>query len=550
MTFANFFQAGEHPPAKVETKGSITTQITVDPTFQRVDEVLARQRPFGDSEYIANRLRAVYERRLIKLSDQFPVAGDIVDSLATKDSAYARRVLADTAVRTVIEHLRRIATARAYNYLTPVDLCLDVLAALLDHLKTGVGRGPLNLSSGPRVGPRSYHPWIWVDDRPSGDPFAKAYRWLIETHYGGMPRSASDAEVSALQRGAQLLEELLPTSAPSVMGHTQVVAVIPASGVWEKMQSSSQYLLGGNIFLSELIFNKPWLVCELMYHESIHQKLYDFRRGYTVLKEDAALDPDSLAKSEVLVQSPWNYPDNQWDTHRVLAAFHVYVHVSLLSRRSEELSSDLEPLVGPRTGQTPARVALDRARYLGEKLVEPQCWDELDAGGQKLVEWLNAVLDFLDKDDPPPRGAVLHLLLNRYQREAERVLRRESLGETSYLTNLLAKDEPRIVLNLLSELHLDSTSRSLRDAIDHLQTDDPHQFFAAVRRCIVVALRECGGRYNLPSAESVDAGSVVARMIERSSRLLALGQELESLPGPEIFDVLLGPTMGDVRRSR
>jgi hypothetical protein len=107
------------------------------------------------------------------------------------------------------------------------------------------------------------------------------------------------------------------------------------------MQSSSQYLLGGNIFLSELIFNKPWLVSELMYHESIHQKLYDFRRGHTVLKEDAALNPDSLAKSEVWVQSPWNYPDNRWDTHRVLAAFHVYLHVSLLSLRSEELSSDL-----------------------------------------------------------------------------------------------------------------------------------------------------------------------------------------------------------------
>ena len=54
------------------------------------------------------------------------------------------------------------------------------------------------------------------------------------------------------------------------------------------------------------------------------------------------------------------------------------------------------------------------------------------------------------------------------------------------------------------------------------------------------ALRECGDRYNLPYTESVDAGNVVARMIERSSRLLALGQELESLPGPEISDVLLG----------
>src|SRR6516225_10745198 len=58
------------------------TKIAMHPRLQRVDEALARQRPFGDSEYIATRLRAVYERRLIKLSDDIPVAGDIVDSLA------------------------------------------------------------------------------------------------------------------------------------------------------------------------------------------------------------------------------------------------------------------------------------------------------------------------------------------------------------------------------------------------------------------------------------------------------------------------------------
>lgn len=520
---------------------SITAQITVNPRLQKVDEVLARQRPFGHSEWIADRLRAVYERRLIKLSDKIPIASDIVDLLAIKDHAYARRVLADTTVRTVIEHLRRavaLDTLTGYQ-LMPIGLCHDVLEALLNHLKTGLGQSPLNLSSGPRVGPMSYHPLIWVDDRPRDDPFATAYRWVIEAFYGGIPRPASDAEVSALQRSTRLLEEMLPASALSVMGHTQVVAVIPASGVWKKMQSSSQYLVGGNIFLSELIFNKPWMLSELLYHESTHQKLYDFRHGYAVLKEDAALDPDSLTKSEVWVQSPWNYPDNQWDTHRVLAAFHVYVHVSLLSLRSEELASDLEPIVGSRTGQTPARAALDRARYLGEKLAEPQCWSELDGGGQKLVEWLTAILDVLD-ENPPPQGAVLHLLLNRYEREAQRLLRRKSLGETSYLAKLLANDESRIVLNLLSKLHCDSTSRSLRDALDQLQTDDPHQFFASVRRCIVEALRECGERYSLPCTESVDAGSVVARMIERSSRLLALGEELESLPGAEVSDILLG----------
>src|SRR6516164_3529882 len=100
------------------------TKIAMHPRLQRVDEALARQRPFGDSEYIATRLRAVYERRLIKLSDDIPVAGDIVDSLATKDPIYARRVLADTTVRAVIGHLRRaVVTGPSGEYkLMPIDL--------------------------------------------------------------------------------------------------------------------------------------------------------------------------------------------------------------------------------------------------------------------------------------------------------------------------------------------------------------------------------------------------------------------------------------------
>jgi hypothetical protein len=510
------------------------------PLLREVDEALSKQRPFGDSEHIADRLKAVYERRLVKLSDRFPRAGELVDRLMYAEPERARRVLADTTVRTIIDHLRRAAatgTSGAYR-LTPIPLCEEVLEALLDYVRTGSGSGPLNLTTDPRAGNSPYHPWIWVDDRPANDPFARAYRWLIEAHYGGMPRPVRDVEVQAIRQGAELVEELLPFSAPSVMGHTQVVAIIPASGVWEKMQSSSQYLLGGNIFLSELVLNKPWLIAELLYHESIHQKLYDFRHGHSVLKEDATLDPDTLEKSTVLVQSPWNFPDNEWDTHRVLAAFHVYVHISLLSLCSEERSAELEALYGPRMGQTPVRSALDRAHYLGEKLTEERCWEELDEGGRRLVEWLLAILGALEKDSPP-RGAVLHLLLNRYEREGQRVARKEHVGEVSYLAEVLAQDEPRIILRLLEDLRLDPTASQLRKSLAWVKTRDPHARFVEVRGCILQTLRSLGDRYSLPEVDSVDGAAVVSRMIERSSRLLVLGEELETLEGPEISALLM-----------
>jgi hypothetical protein len=524
---------------------SSTIDAGAEQIRNQIDQVLAAYRPFANSDYISGQFQTCYKRKLVKLSDAFPVAGEIVDALDRADPLTARRILSDTSVRTVVEHLRRaVVTGSSGIYsLAPLDLCRDLLDATARFANRKDSSGPLNCSSDHRLGTQAHHPWVWSDGRLPDDEFVSAFRWLVEAHYGNVPDGATAKEVSALRQGVKLLEELLPKSAPSVLSHTQTVVIIPAAGVWEKMQSSSQYLLGGTVFLSSLVLDKPWLVAELLYHESIHQKLYDFQRGHTVLELDSVLDPDSVPDSEVRVTSPWNYPDNEWDTHRILAAFHVYVHVALLCSIADERAEQLAAEYGPKTGMTPTRAAFDRAQYLGHSLREKACWDELGSAGKLLVEWLTSILDALDPA-PPPLGASLHLLLNRYEREAARVLRSQEYSEVTYQAEILSRDEPVVVAYILEQLGERTAAEHLKSSVAACATAPPHVRFAQVRKSILDAVRQCcpdGYSLIVPPASQVDLNGLLAAMVERSSRLLVAAQQINEL-GEEPVHALLGGT--------
>jgi hypothetical protein len=319
-----------------------------------------------------------------------------------------------------------------------------------------------------------------------------------------------------------------------------VIAVIPAAGVWWRMQSSSQYLLGGNIFLSELVMDKPWLLAELLYHESIHQKLYDFRHGHTVLNEDAILDPDSIPESEVIVTSPWNYPDNQWDTHRALAAFHVYVHVTHLCNQADKNVGALESEFGPRVGMTSTEDALNRACYLGDRLREPGCWGELGDAGRKLVTWLHSMLNAMELELPPTETS-LHLYLNRYEREATRVQKRPSPAEETYQAHLLQADELAIITDLITRIGQPEKAEELRSAVNRIsQSESPLMRFSRTRFLIAAAVRECSNDgYTISRTTGFDAEQVIRRMVERSSRLLALSKEIDELEGSSTHELLL-----------
>jgi hypothetical protein len=505
----------------------MASDARIDTSIETIDRVLAEYRPFGNSSYIHEQLQYCYRHRLTKLSDALPVAGQLAAELDRADRYTAYRVVGDTAVRFSIDEQvrRRILTSTGFG--APLDMCEGVLEETASFLAGTQRRGPLSLSEEPRLGGKPHHGWIWTNNRLNGDVFADAFHYVIKRNYGGQLCTPSPAEVAMLQQGAQLLTELLPLSSHSALSHTHIVGIFHSAGDWGGVASSSQFYVGGTIFLSSNLLRNPWSVAEYLFHESLHQKLYDFRHAHTLLAQDSAVDPDSSEYSSARLLSPWNSPkldsSNLWDTHRAMAAFHVYVHLALLRTVAEQRESALEETYGPlQDAMTPTRAAFERAHYLGQGIQNSACWAELGRAGQLLVEWLTSILDALDPS-PPPRDANVYLYVDRYLREAKSTEGQETTPELSRQLAQLTEDEITSTCGLLDDMD-GKAAAHLRASIGGLATQAPDKRFAGVRRVIVDTLRRSSASdytFQRRSNPQHDPDEMFRAMVERSSSLLA-----------------------------
>ena len=475
-------------------------------------------------------MRVAYGRRLSKISVSIPVAGELFEALQKADSYSQYRVLGDPVLRCTIQHaLTQIVTGSPYGL--PLDDCEEIFRDALRHV---LGRRPGGLlgSSLPhleRLGPEPWHGWIWSEEHPE-DAFGRALRRLVYEHYGESLITPNSAEVAMLRKGASLLGELVPSLSRSALSHTPLVAVFPSVGRWRTKASSSQYRLSGIIFLRREALNNPWWIAEHLLHESLHQKLYDFRHAHSLLARDAIDIDDQTSAVTRPVVSIWNFPGldqrNHWDTHRAVAAFHVYVHLALLCSIAEYRAAELETIYGLPQGDLPTmtkgRQAFDRAHYLGEKL-EESCWPELGLAGQRLVDWLGSVLDALDQA-PPPEGAHLHLLLERYVLEGGMVKRASVATEsTGVLTDLIA-DEIRQARALLSAVDPTVDLNRFEACVAPDPDETPTVRFARVRSYIGRALLDTlpdGYSFRPIPSMSQDAGEMIREMVETSTKRLA-----------------------------
>ena len=205
-----------------------------------------------------------------------------------------------------------------------------------------------------------------------------------------------------LANGAKLLCELLPLSSRSALSHAHLIAVFPSVGTWTGASSSSQFELSGTFFVSLDGLSSPWWVAEHLFHEALHQQMYDFRHGHTLFNEQYMTREDGPR-----IHAIWNPPDsnggNYWSIYRALAAFHVYVYTALLCRLAEQRARELESVYGPLDGPLTmcgSRKASERARYLAEQ-IRALCWQELGLAGKRFVDWFSSVLDVLDSPRPP-----------------------------------------------------------------------------------------------------------------------------------------------------
>lgn len=469
-----------------------------------IEEALTQHRVFGDSDYILDRFQECMELRLERISARLPIAQKLLDIFTRSRSASTGRVIGESVLRCAILHAHvQIETGQPFGL--PLSECERIFDVAVRHLERGRMETPLADGALRRLGPRSQHGWIWSDEH-SSDAFGRSFRHLVTLNFGDdLPCTPSDEEIARLQAGAQLLEQLLPRLTPSVLGHAQLTACVPQTGVWKGKTSSSQFNLGGTIFLSRSL-GSPWWIAEHLLHEALHQKLYDLRHGHLLL------ELDYLREGAPSVWSPWNQrrlnDANHWEVPRVLAAFHVYVHLALLSLVIEQRAPELEGAYGVPRGITPIRKCLERAHYLGEKLRET-CWEQLGIAGKRLVEWLISALEILDPT-PPPKGAFVHLCLDLYKKGAAQIA--SSLGEVGPASSSLAKrllplaqQEVDGLRRLLSVLDARSELHRFNAALANYRDDEWGSKFPELRHCITASITNvCTDGYRLNGSGAHD----------------------------------------------
>ena len=384
-------------------------------TLRVVEEALVGHQAWGDSPYIREQLEASFRRRLEAIAPRMPAACQLLAALQDVDVSTRNRIVGNTVIRCAVQHAHlRISSDADYGLY--VSECEAVFETTVQHLALGKHGTPFEGANLAQLWPGSEYGWIWNDGYPN-DVFGSAFRKILDLEYGEGLSTISEGELAGLRRGGELLLELLPSLGRGALSHAHLIGCFSNQGFWRGKLSSSQIRAGGTIFLSREMLTDPWCVAEHLLHESLHQKLYDFRHGHQLLR------PDIGEAGAPTIVALWNSPAppgaNRWDTPRTFAAFHVYAQLSLLALVAEQMTDDLAAEYGPPRGLIDSRRALDRAQYLGEQLDELRS-TELGPAGCRLLDWLRTVLDVIDPA-PPPKGATTHLLRDLYLREANRV---------------------------------------------------------------------------------------------------------------------------------
>ena len=505
-----------------------------------LEKILVEHRAFGDSDYIHEQLHVCYIRRLGKVAAYLPLAGQLRDALSRTTIRNRYSVLGETVVRCAIDRaLGQLETGIQRGL--ALDVCDEVFRATIHHLEEGKSGGPLELGLARvnRLGSEPYHGWIWSEEH-SADVFGQAFRSLMRDNSKDELYTPNSDDLRMLEKGAQLLGELLPLLSRSALSHAHLIAVFLPVGHWKGKMSSSQFRLGGTIFLSRDMLENPWWVAEHLLHESLHQKLYDFRHGHSVFVEELLSSRETTKR----VCSLWNVPGpnkaNYWDTFRAVTAFHVYVQLALLSRLAEQRAPYLEKIYGPLRAMTKSRTAMDRAHYLGEQ-IEEVCRQELGWAGRRLMEWLLSVLEALDTS-PPPRGANIHLLLDRYRKEAamvekkiEKCFRKENSdrvdgdkGKEPFATKLqkelrtLIKDEVDSTCSVLSAVEAEAELCQFKGAIALCSSHGMETEFSELRRLIANTIQSVspdGYRLKCFSPEPPTPADISTKSIKPSSTL-------------------------------
>lgn len=500
------------------------------PDLAEFDAIFSKTRPFADSTYIQDQMHKAFEARLLLLSKTIESAGQLLRVLSCAGRSTRYRVIGDPAIRVAIQHaLWRVITGNDMP-LSQSDSD-EVLTSAVAHVRRGIARSPLESSArlvSATLGSPDYTAWIWTNDRRE-DVFGRAFEKVVQHEYGESLCTPLPEDVAALQTATKLLETLSPLLAHSALSHVHLVGVFAGTGNWEKVASSSQFRITGAIFLNRTTFKNPWWLAEHLLHESLHQKFYDFRHAHSVLAADEAGKTNGLDETARVV-SLWNTPgldgSNQWDPHRALAAFHVYVHLAYFCMLAEQRANEFRSIFGPLDVppvMTDSRRALDRAHYLGEQL-RIRCSSELGLAGQQMVDWFSSAIDFFDPCRPP-FGAFVHLLLDRYTMEAAKIQQNPSADRFANELAKLSKIEIQDARRIFAGMDRNDEAERFSTDLEALSDIDQLASFVKVRQIIAEHLGKLTmntGTLRKPSScEAKCPEELLRELVETSSIELA-----------------------------
>ncbi|MGD0676347.1 MAG: hypothetical protein ABSC94_13085 [Polyangiaceae bacterium] len=496
-----------------------------------LDTLLARERPFGDSDYVHEQLQVRYKRRLGQVAALLPVAGELSRALDQANSVRRYRVIGDPVVRYAVHQALRQVVKGSQDGL-PLDDCEGVFRETLRYLDERKIGGPTEagLSNVRRLGTESFHGWTWSEEHPD-DVFGRSFRKIVRDNFQGEPLCVPSADdLAKLAKGAELLAALMPLTSRSALSHAHVVVVVPHVGRWMQKGSCSEFRVGGAIFLNRDMLKNPWWVAEHLFHESLHQKLYDFRQAHSLLAQDIA---PPTSEDSAAVCAIWNVGgsnrSNAWDTFRVIAAFHVYVHLAVLCLQADRRKSDLVKRFGAPDASFPTmtsrREAFERSHYLGRKLKE-SCWHELGPAGRLLVDWLMSIMKTIDPLPPPTETVYLHLLLNRYIVEAVMLSEKKLSPEVAAPLTALVDDEAETVRSVLSALgdgrpQIERLGEGLPRRADESAEAHLLRFRTLIAKILQAQSPDGYGLRRPPTTESLALDKTIEAMIERSSQRLA-----------------------------
>lgn len=372
----------------------------------RSEELLAGHADFGEAGLIWQRAEARLRFAVEVLGEQLPGVACVLGMVEGKGCL--PQVLRDPLVRMATEAaLQRLALGGLGGpggADGPGDL-VEVLRQAAAGAIPGDDRVPAQIDEGCglRAGPDG---WIWLLGFPgSPGPLAGRLAQACAENFielagrTGELNPGTERTAELVDRACDLLSSVLPELAPQVIRHVTALGMVTAAGQDGVMLSAAGGApLPGLIMIRPGQLERPWDAAGRILHEALHLKLFDI-----------CVSCSLIANPGSGTDVPWR--PARWDIRRVLAAFHVYTHLTLFQAaartRGRRLAGKFgNPPDNPGVSSSPNRSYQrpeQRLRYLAEQLTGPLA-DDLTLAGRRFVAWqLDAIAPLTGLQISPAR---------------------------------------------------------------------------------------------------------------------------------------------------